>query len=241
MSFSDCSAVRRSNEKVVAFVLYPGVTILDIIGPLQVISKMMPPFRAVVVGESRTPMPTDTNLSLMPELTFEEVQEPYAIMVPGGLGATKAMGDPKLISYLQDQAANVTTMGSICTGALILASAGLLDGRKATTHWSYQRILTALGARYVPERWTSDGKFVTSAGVSAGIDMALAMAARWSSEAESRMIQIGLEYDPAPPLGPIKWSEVDLDARIGPIMERIRSDLPHRPDIVSRIEGNLAK
>jgi len=231
----------QPEEKVIAFVLYPGVTILDIIGPLQVISKMRPPFRAVVVGEGKVPMVTDTSLSLTPEMTYEEVPDPFAIMVPGGMGATKAMGDGRLIDYLQEQAPKVTTMGSICTGALILAAAGLLNGKKATTHWSYQRILNALGARYVPERWTFDGKFVTSAGVSAGIDMALAMTARWSSEAESRMIQLGLEYDPSPPLGPIKWSEVDLDARIGPIMERIRSDLPHRPDIISQIESNLPK
>jgi len=226
---------------VIAFILYPGVTILDIIGPLQVVSKMRPPFRAVVVGESKVPMTTDTTLSLMPEMTFEEVTSPFAIMVPGGLGATRAMGDDRLLDYLREQAVDVTTMGSICTGALILAAAGLLDGRKATTHWSYQRILNALGARYVPERWTCDGKFVTSAGVSAGIDLALALVAQWSSETESRMIQLGLEYDPSPPLGPIKWGEVDLDARIGPIMQRIRMDLPHRPDIVSRIEANLPK
>lgn len=239
MAVSDISAAISSDEKVVAFILYPGVTILDIIGPLQVISRMRPPFRAVVVGESKVPMATDTNLSLMPEMTYDDVPRPFAIMVPGGLGATRAMGDRKLIGYLLDQANSVTTMGSICTGALILAAADLLDGRKATTHWSYQRILTALGAHYVPERWTSDGKFVTSAGVSAGIDMALALVAMWCSEEESRGIQIGLEYDPSPPFGPIRWSEVDLDARIGPIMQRIRSDLPHRPDIVSRIEGNL--
>jgi transcriptional regulator GlxA family with amidase domain len=90
-------------------------------------------------------------------------------------------------------------VGSVCTGALILAAAGLLAGRQATTHWASHRLLERLGARYLPERWVEDGKFITSAGVSAGIDMALALTARLTDEPTARMVQLAIEYDPHPP------------------------------------------
>jgi transcriptional regulator GlxA family with amidase domain len=101
--------------------------------------------------------------------------------------------------YLRRAAGTSELVGSVCTGAMILAAAGLLEGRNATTHWSHHRLLERLGATYLPERWVEDGKVITSAGVSAGIDLALALVARLTDEPTARMVQLWIEYDPHPP------------------------------------------
>jgi transcriptional regulator GlxA family with amidase domain len=149
--------------KTVAFVLYPGLTLLDLVGPLQVFASLRQfndQYRPVVVAERLEPMATD--------------------------------GPLKVIA-----AADTTpVVGSVCTGALVLAAAGLLEGRQAATHWAYHRLLERLGARYLPKRWVEDGKFITSAGVSAGIDMALALVARLTDEPTARMVQVAIQYDP---------------------------------------------
>jgi transcriptional regulator GlxA family with amidase domain len=121
------------------------------------------------------------------------------------------MGNQAIRGYLRHAAQTAPVVGSVCTGALILAAAGLLEGRQATTHWAYHRLLERLGATYVRQRWVEDSKFITSAGVSAGIDMALALVARLTDEATARMVQLAIEYDPHPPFGGIDWSQVNRD------------------------------
>jgi len=229
-----------ASVRTIAFVLYPGVTLLDLVGPLEVLSKLPPPYRTVVVG---TEGPVDTSLPLRVTgaLSYEEVPDPYAVIVPGGSGgAIKSMGDERLLAYLVKVDRTAAVVGSVCTGSLILASAGLLDGREATTHWSYAPFLERLGARYVRKRWVQDGRYITSAGVSAGIDMALQLAAVLAGSEAARMIQVGLEYDPRPPLGSIDWDRVDLGARVQWITDRMRGELAHRPDLLARlgIEGD---
>jgi transcriptional regulator GlxA family with amidase domain len=163
--------------KTVAFVLYPGLTLLDLVGPLQVFASLRQfndQYRPVVVAERLEPMATD--------------------------------GPLKVIA-----AADTTpVVGSVCTGALVLAAAGLLEGRQAATHWAYHRLLERLGATYLPKRWVEDGKFITSAGVSAGIDMALALVARLTDEPTARMVQVAIQYDPTRRSGAstgTRWTE----------------------------------
>jgi transcriptional regulator GlxA family with amidase domain len=146
----------------------------------------------------------------------------------------QAMGDTRLRDYVLGASEGAEVVGSICTGALILAAAGLLDGRSATTHWAYHGVLERLGARYVTKRWVEDGRFITSAGVSAGIDMSLHLAARLSSEPMARYIQLWAEYDPEPPFGPIDWSEVDWDV-LAPRFPEMRPLLADRPDLLERL------
>jgi transcriptional regulator GlxA family with amidase domain len=163
-------------SRTVAFVLYPGLTPLDLIGPLQVLNRLGadPRFRVTVVGERVEPMSSDVPVKLLPEKTFDQVCNPYLVLVPGGgLGTIRAMGNQALREYLVAAAETAHTVASVCTGALILGAADLLQGRNATTHWAYATFLERLGARYLPQRWVQDGKFICSAGVSAGIDMAL--------------------------------------------------------------------
>jgi len=227
--------------KTVAFVLYPGLTLLDLVGPLQVFASLQrfsDQYQPAVVAERLEPMPTDGPLTVTADKTFGDVPDPAVVIVPGGDAPTiKAMGDPAIREYLRHAADTVPVVGSVCTGALVLAAAGLLEGRQATTHWAYHRLLERLGARYLPQRWVEDGKFITSAGVSAGIDMALALAARLTDEPTARRVQLAIEYDPHPPFGGIDWDRVDRDIyepMLGPMVQRQLAD---RPELLAKLSG----
>ncbi len=138
--------------------------------------------------------------------------DPFAVIVPGGGAATiQAMKDESLLAYVRAAAATAEIVGSTGNGALILAAAGLLAGRRAAIHWAYGELLESLGAKPAQERWVEDGKFLTSAGGSAGIDMMLHLVARLKNKSRARLAQLFVEYDPQPPFGGIDWSKVDGD------------------------------
>lgn len=196
------------SEKTIVLVAFPELTLLDLVGPLQVLRGLPAPFRTVVAGERVEPMITDTGLAITPEKRLADVPRPFAVVVPGGPGSVASMGNEAIQAYLRRVAPAAEVMSSVCTGALVLAATGLLEGRRATTHWAYAAELEKLGARYVRERFVEDGKFLTGGGVSAGIDMALALAARLADRATAERIQLGIEYDPHPPFGGIDWSRV---------------------------------
>jgi transcriptional regulator GlxA family with amidase domain len=207
-------AAEEQNEKTIAFVLYPGLTVFDLTGPLQVLtglSEIAPEYRTVVVAERVEPMDTDIpgEMKMLPTNAFEEVPHPFAFIVPGGgMPTIRAMGNEAIRGYVSSAAETAEVVGSVCTGACILASVGLLEGRQATTHWAFYKVLEQFGAKYVCKRWVEDGKFICSAGVSAGIDMALQLAARLTDEQKSREVQYRLGYDPEPPFGGIDFEHI---------------------------------
>ena len=211
-------ATESQGERTIAVVLYPGLTALDLIGPLQVLAaleRFAPRYRTVVVGERAEPMDTDVQVRLVPDRTFDEAPHPFALVVPGGkLATVRAMSDPAIRAYVRTAAASAEIVASVCTGSLILAAVGLLEGRRATTNWFWYRVLERFGATYLRERWVEDGKFLTSAGVSAGIDMGLYLAARLTDEATARRVQLALDYDPQPPFGGIDWAHPGLLPRV---------------------------
>ena len=137
-------------QKTVAFVLYPGLTLLDLVGPLQVFASLRrfnDQYRPVVVAERLEPMATDGPLTVTADRTFGDVPDPEVVNVPGGGAPTiKAMGNQVVGDYLRQAADTAPVVGSVCTGAPVLAAAGLLEGRQATTHWAYHRLLERLGA-----------------------------------------------------------------------------------------------
>jgi transcriptional regulator GlxA family with amidase domain len=228
--------------RTIALLLFPELTLLDLVGPLQVLKNLPAPYQTVVVGERLEPMLTDTGLALTPQQTFADAPRPFAIVVPGGPGSVASMANTAIQDYLRSAAPQAEIVGSVCTGGLVLAATGLLEGRRATTHWAYAAELGKLGARYVRERFVEDGKFITSAGVSAGIDMALALAARLTDRATAQRIQLGIEYDPHPPFGGIDWSQVG-DAELARQRQggtgRRLQDAPRllgtRPDLLRRL------
>jgi transcriptional regulator GlxA family with amidase domain len=147
------------------------------------------------------------------------------------------MGDQVLRDSLRQVAGTASVVGSVCTGAMILAAAGLLEDRNATTHWSHHRLLERLGATYLPERWVEDGKLITSAGVSAGIDMARALVARLTDQPTARMVQLWIEYDPHPPFGGIDWAQVDRDMAEPQVAQWVRTQLADRPELLAKLTG----
>lgn len=227
-------------EKTFAFVLYPGLTVLDLVGPLQVLSAFAtaePDFRVVVVGETLDPVGTDTPLRIAPSHTFADVREPYGVLVPGGSAPTlEALANRPLIDYLATTARTAELMTSVCTGALLLGEAGLLDGREATTHWMFRDLLRAFGATPVARRWVDAGPVITAAGVSAGIDLALHLVDRLAGPDVARTVQFGIEYDPEPPLGPLDWETAPHGA-LKPLLEHTLGDhvLADRPDLKAKL------
>jgi transcriptional regulator GlxA family with amidase domain len=225
--------------KTLAFVLYPGITPLDLVGPLQVLSALAQidsSFEVIVVGQDLAPMDTDTPLKLTPSHTFDQVTEPFALIVPGGTEPTlAALANEPLLSWIRKAARTAEVVGSVCTGSLILGAAGLLDGRQATTHWGFRDLLAKFGATPVAERWVEDGPVLTAAGVSAGIDVALHLVERLAGERTARTVQLLIEYDPQPPLGGIDWRSADLDFFKPHARGMVESALAGHPALLVRL------
>ena len=214
----DTKLAAQSPARDIAFVIYPGLTVFDLVGPLQVfsaLSRLVPDIRPQVVAERPGPIMTDIGVLMAPTCTFAELPHPYAFFVPGGDTATlNAMSNLAIRRYIRTAAKDASWIVSVCTGALILAAVGLLEGREVTTHWAYTRFLKRLGARYVQKRWTVNGAIVNSAGVSAGIEMALYMVARLTDEETARTVQWLIQYDPRPPFGGIDYAHMKLAPRL---------------------------
>ena len=182
----------------VAFLLFPQVTQLDLTGPAQVLARLGN-VSVDLVAKTRDPVPTDAGFSLLPTATFADAAPPDILCVPGGFGVSDAIDDPETLGWVRDTAASATWITSVCTGSLILGAAGLLMGYRATCHWAQHHHLASFGAIPVHERVVFDRNRVTGGGVTAGIDFALALTAAIRGEAHARLVQLSLEYDPAPP------------------------------------------
>ena len=183
----------------IAILLYDRFTALDAIGPYEVLSRV-PGARVTFVASQAGPLSADSRmLTVVAERSIAEVRRPDMVLVPGGPGEVDARAGSETLKWLREVDETSTWTTSVCTGSLILAAAGLLDGRRATSHWLALERVGELGAVPVSERVVFDGKFVTGAGVSAGIDMALALAAELAGEEVAQAIQLGIEYDPQPP------------------------------------------
>jgi transcriptional regulator GlxA family with amidase domain len=183
----------------IAIVLYDRFTALDAIGPYEVLSRL-PGAKVTFLAAQAGPVRTDNGmLSIVAERSLDELPAPEILLVPGGPGEVAARAGGVVLDWLRQADQTSTWTTSVCTGSLILAAAGLLDGKPATTHWLAMDELGRLGALPTSERVVFDGKTVTAAGVSAGIDMALTLAAKIAGADVAQAIQLGIEYDPQPP------------------------------------------
>jgi len=198
------------------FVLFPNVTQLDFTGPLQVLHRM-PGATTQIAAKTLDPVPSDCGLSLVPTTTFAACPQADLLCIPGGFGVSGAMADAETVAFVRAQGAKARYVTSVCTGAFVLGAAGLLQGKRATTHWAYRHLLGAIGAIREDARVVRDGNVVTGGGVTAGIDFAFTVLAEIAGAEIAQGIQLALEYDPAPPfdaVGPHRAPAALMD-RVG--------------------------
>ena len=183
----------------ICILIFDKLTALDALGPYEVLSRL-PDSELSFVAKTKGEKRTDTGrLGLIADLELYECAAPDVVLVPGGEGNRPLLADDEVLEWLREADRTSTWTTSVCTGALVLGAAGLLEGKRATTHWAFLERLEEFGATPVSERVVADGKVMTAAGVSAGIDMALTLAARIAGEDVAKAIQLGIEYDPSPP------------------------------------------
>jgi len=184
----------------VAYLLYDRFTALDITGPHEVLNSV-PGNESIFVAEEAGPVRNESDtLSLVADASIHEVTSPDVIVVPGGYGTRALLNREPLLDWIRTAHETTAWTTSVCTGSLLLAAACLLDGVPATTHWLARDLLGELGAKPVAERVVEQGKIVTAAGVSAGIDMALRLVQKMNGDEVAQAVQLGIEYDPDPPL-----------------------------------------
>jgi cyclohexyl-isocyanide hydratase len=182
----------------IGFLLFPRLTQLDLTGPYEVFSRL-PGARARLVWKTLEPVRADTGIGLLPDTTMAECPALDLVCVPGGPGVGALMEDAEVLDFLRRQAAGARYVTSVCTGALVLGAAGLLRGKRATTHWASRDLLPALGATAAEGRVVRDGNLFTGGGVTAGIDFALTVAAEIAGPEAAQALQLHIEYAPAPP------------------------------------------
>lgn len=194
----------------VGFVIFPGLTQLDFSGPFEVLSRLgtppsisvpskFPQSKTHVVAKTMLPVLSDRGLGIMPTCTFENCPPLDLICLPGGPGVVEALADIETVDFIRRQGGRAEYVTSVCMGAFLLGAAGLLKGRRAATHWAYTDLLPMVGAIHEEARVVRDGNVFTSGGVSAGIDFAFRIVAELAGPEVAQALQLGLEYDPAPP------------------------------------------
>ena len=182
----------------VAFVVYPDFTALDLVGPYEIISRW-PNAEVHFIASSPEPVRTDRGLTVIPTDTPESLPDPDLVVVPGSENPLGVLEDEALIDWLRTAAPNCDWTASVCSGAGLYAVAGLLEGKATNTHWGFRDYLRALGVTVVPDRVVWEGTHISCAGVSAGIDMALALTERVHDREFAEALQLVIEYDPEPP------------------------------------------
>jgi transcriptional regulator GlxA family with amidase domain len=183
----------------IAFLIFDKFTALDAMGPYEVLSRL-PGAQLRFVAKEAGPKQTDTGmLTVIAEASLDEVEAPELLLIPGGEGNRPLMEDPDVLDWVRSSHETSTWTTSVCTGALVLGAAGILDGVRATTHWAYRDVLGELGAEVSTDRVVIDGKVATAAGVSSGIDMALTLVGEIAGPDVAQAMQLGIEYDPQPP------------------------------------------
>jgi len=217
----------------IGLLAFPAMTQLDLTGPLQVFASL-PGAEVRVIWKTLDPIQTHGGLRLIPDTILAECPMLDVICVPGGSGVLDLMDDPEVLSFLRQQAEQARFVGSICTGALVLGAAGLLRGRRATTHWAWTDLLIPLGAIPTEGRVVRDGKFMTGGGVTAGIDFALTMVAELAGRDVAESIQLGIEYAPAPPFdsGSPETARPEI---LAAVRERMSATRVQREAVVAKV------
>lgn len=221
----------------IGLLLFPRVQQLDLTGPHDVFAQI-PGATVHLVWKTREALESSSGMVLTPDTTFDDCPPLDVICIPGGSGVGALMEDDETLAFIRTQAGGARFVTSVCTGALVLGAAGLLRGRRATTHWAYHALLADLGAIPVRERVVRDGNLLTGGGVTAGIDFALTLAEELVGAEEAQAIQLQLEYAPAPPFD-AGSPESAPRAVVETVKERAAANLTARGKIVERVAERL--
>ena len=221
----------------IGFLLFPKVQQLDLTGPYDVLASL-PDARIHLIWKDLAPVTSSTGLVFTPTTTFEDCPPLDVICIPGGAGVGALMEDAETLSFIVRQAAQARYVTSVCTGSLVLGAAGLLQGRKATTHWAYHHLLAPLGAIPVKDRVVRDGNLLTGGGITAGIDFALALVAELVGAQEAQAIQLQLEYAPAPPFNAGSPETAPADV-LAIALQRVAEPQKQRGLITERVAQRL--
>jgi cyclohexyl-isocyanide hydratase len=218
-------------------ILFDGMDQADFTGPFEVLANV-PHSTFHVLGRDQAPVRDARGLMLIPQMALAEAPQLDLLLVPGGAGVNVLMEDETVLTFVRRQAAGAKFIFSVCTGALILGAAGLLKGRRATTHWASHHLLPVLGARPVNDRVVVDGNIVTAAGVTSGIDGALRVTALLRGEPAAQMIQLYTQYAPEPPFnsGTPESAPPEL---VRTVQSHLREVLEARQAIVKRVAAKL--
>lgn len=218
-------ASREGKKTQVTMLLYPGTTVLDWVGPYEALHRVEG-IEVVLAGKTTDLVKSDSGIiDYKANVPLDRIERTDVLLVPGGAeGLMTAANDPVIAEWVRRIDKTTLYTVGICTGALFLAQLGLLKGKRATTYWKFPNMLEGAGATFVPERWVQDGKYWTSAGVSAGIDLTLALIADLYGPKQAMMAQLAIEYDPHPPFnaGSARTAPKEVVAALGGIMP------PHR-------------
>lgn len=221
----------------IGFLLFPQLQQLDLTGPYDVLASL-PDVKVHLIWKDLVPVTASTGLMLKPSVTFDDCPALDVICIPGGSGVGPLMEDDETLDFIRGQAANARYVTSVCTGALVLGAAGLLKGKRATTHWAYHDLLTPLGAIAVKDRVVRDGNLLTGGGITAGIDFALTLAAELFDQDTAQLVQLQLEYAPAPP-----FASGSPETAPGSVLEQARQraagSLKLRSEITARAAAKL--
>jgi len=217
----------------IGLLVFPKVQQLDLTGPYEVFATM-PDVTVHLVWKSLDPLHSSTGLALTPTQTFDGCPDLDVICVPGGVGVDPLMEDPETLAFIKRQAAHAQFVTSVCTGVLVLGAAGLLQGKRATTHWASHGLLEKFGAIAVKERVVRDGNLMTGGGVTAGIDFALTLISEIFDADKSQAIQLQLEYAPAPPFNAGRPETAPAHV-LALATERAKPGLLARQQIVDRV------
>ena len=223
----------------IGLLIFPNVTQLDLTGPVQVFSGV-PGAKLHLIWKRIEPVPSDSVLVLTPTTTFADCPQLDVICVPGGFGVDDMVNDEEMLQFLRDQAKGAKYVTSVCTGSLVLGAAGLLRGYRAATHWTAMENLSAFGATPTKTRVCIDRNRVTGGGVTAGIDFALTLVAMLLDEKTAQAIQLGLEYNPAPPFNAGSPDTAPADV-VALINDRIVSNKARRAEAVARAAARLTE
>ena len=217
----------------IGFLLFDGLTQLDFTGPLQFLHRL-PGAETYLIAKTLDPVQTDCGPFILPTHTFETTPDLDLLCVPGGFGVDAVMEDEAALDFVRRQGEQAQYVTSVCTGAFILGAAGLLKGVKATTHWRYHEHLAAFGAQPVQARVVTDGRVITGGGVTAGIDFALTVLKDIGGQDLASAVQLGLEYDPAPPLDSGHPDRASEPVRAA-VEERFRPRIDAFTQVVERV------